>query len=165
METARRDGGQAKGLNLHPYTIYLGGAALCLLIIGEAFGLFGLLSYLLLCAYAQIQLLLSDYVQHYGLLRQRSGIDGYEPVGPGHSWDAPDFVSGLMMLNAPRHADHHVHPARAYPALELSPAGSAPLLPYSLPVMATLALAPRAWHRVMDRRLPALPGRSGKGAT
>lgn len=156
METARHEGREGGATKLHPYTVYLAGAALCLLIAGEAFGFFGLIVYILLCGHAQLQLLLSDYVQHYGLERRKIGLDSYEPVGPQHSWDAPDFVSGLMMLNAPRHADHHLHPARPYPSLELSPQGRAPLLPYSLPVMATLALMPQLWRRVMDPHVKAL---------
>ncbi len=156
MENALREGKSGGGFSLHPYTVYLAGAALCVLIVAAAFGFEGFLAYLLLCAHAQMQMLLSDYVQHYGLERAQTGLDAYEPFGPAHSWDAPDFVSGLMMLHAPHHADHHVHPARPYPELELSPGGLAPLLPYSLPVMATLALLPLVWHRVMDHRLRAL---------
>jgi len=162
MESARHAARAGRGLALHPYTIHLGGAALCLLVMGEAFGFAGLIVYLLIAAYAQLQLLLSDYVQHYGLERRRIGLDGHESVGPEHSWDAPDFVSGLMMLHAPRHADHHLHPARAYPDLALSPGGRAPLLPYSLPVMASLALVPPLWRRLMDRRVAGL-GRMGPG--
>ncbi|MGB7271155.1 MAG: alkane 1-monooxygenase [Albidovulum sp.] len=150
MEKARQDGRPAW---LQPYTVYLAGAAGFVLIIAAGFGIDGFLAYLLLCAHTQVQLLLSDYVQHYGLERQETGLDSYEPFGPAHSWDAPDLFSGLMMLHAPRHADHHLHPARPYTALELSPGGKAPLLPFSLPAMATLALIPYFWHRIMDRRL------------
>jgi alkane 1-monooxygenase len=56
------------------------------------------------------------------------------------------------MLNAPRHSDHHMHPARSFPALELS-AENMPILPHSLPVMACLALVPGLWRKVMDRRV------------
>jgi alkane 1-monooxygenase len=155
MENALRAGRSETRTGIHPYTAYLAGGALCILVMAAAFGFLGVLAYLILCAHAQVQLLLSDYVQHYGLERRRTGIDSYEPFGPEHSWDAPDFASGLMLLNAPRHADHHAHPARAYPELELSPGGRAPLLPWSLPVMATLALIPPVWHRLMDGRATA----------
>ena len=161
MESALRQGTGGRARHLHPYGLYLGGAAVCAIILSAAFGPLGLLVYLALCAHAQTQLLLSDYVQHYGLARRKRGMDAYEPFGPQHSWDAPDLVSGLMMLHAPRHADHHAHPARPYSELELSPGGKAPLLPYSLPVMATLALVPRLWHRLMDPRLRALT--AGRG--
>jgi alkane 1-monooxygenase len=73
-------------------------------------------------------------------------------VGPQHSWNAPAWYSSAMMLNAPRHSDHHMRPSRAFPALKLTP-GTMPMLPRSLPVMAVLALVPPLWRRVMDRRV------------
>ena len=140
----------------NPYVLYIAGAVGFVFAVTAGFGADGLIAYLLLCAHAQLQLLLSDYVQHYGLLRDKLPSGTVMPAGPQHSWDAPHPLSGLMMLNAPRHADHHAHPGRPYTELTLSPGGRAPLLPYSLPAMATLALIPQLWHRVMDRRLAAL---------
>lgn len=150
---------------VNPYGIYLAGAAAFLVLVTMAFGLTGLLAYLALCAYAQMQLLLSDYVQHYGLERREVGFDKYEPVGPTHSWDAPHPVSSLWMLNAPRHSDHHAHPGREYPALRLGTiTPDRPILPRSLPAMATLALIPRLWRRVMDRRVARLRARQADHA-
>ncbi len=140
---------------LHPYTVYLAGTALAAALALVLGGFAGLLVWLGLAAWAQVQLLLSDYVQHYGLLRARLPGGKPEPVGPRHSWDAPHWASSALMLNAPRHADHHAHPGRAYPALDLPEGGLR--LPYSLPVMATLALVPPVWFRLMDRRLPPEP--------
>lgn len=142
---------------LNPYLIYLAGALGFVLLVWIVFGLIGLGAYLLLCVFAQVQILLVDYVQHYGLERRRLGA-GYEPVGPGHSWDAPNPVSALWMLNAPRHSDHHAHPARPYPNLALGDCGAPgrAILPCALPVMAMIALSPRLWHRMMDRRVRAL---------
>jgi alkane 1-monooxygenase len=71
-----------------------------------------------------------------------------ERAGPQHSWNAPQWFSSAMMLNAPRHSDHHLHPGRPFPALRLDPADM-PVLPHSMPVMATLALAPPLWRRAM----------------
>ena len=136
---------------VHPYAVYLGGAAACLAGAGLALGWAGMLAWAGLAAHAQMQLLLSDYVQHYGLER-RAVAGRAEPVGPAHSWDAPQPFSGLLMLNAPRHADHHLQPGRIYPALRLDP-GRVPMLPRGLPAMATLALFPGAWRRAMDGRL------------
>jgi len=136
----------------HPYVGYIAGGLAIALAMASAFGPAGLLAYLALAAYAQAQLLLSDYVQHYGLQRRRRADGRFEPVAAHHSWNAPHWFSGYLMLNAPRHSDHHAHPARPYPALRLPPRPEAPTLPYSLPAMATLALFPRAWRRVMDPR-------------
>lgn len=139
----------------HPYLAYIGGGGLVIGLAAAFAGWGGVVTLILLCTYAQMQLLLSDYVQHYGL-RRRRGADGrLEPVGPGHSWNAGQFFSSAVMLNAPRHSDHHMHPRRPYPALRLDPA-SMPVLPQSLPVMAALALWPGLWRRVMDPKLAAL---------
>lgn len=156
IEAHRLDGKIWDWKQPNPYIIYVAGGLACVVLATALFGLDGLLAYLLLCAHAQLQLLLSDYVQHYGLLRAKLPSGTLMPAGPQHSWDAPHPLSGLMMLNASRHADHHAHPGRPYTELALSPGGRAPLLPYSLPVMATIALIPTLWFRVMDRRLATL---------
>ncbi|WP_461308500.1 fatty acid desaturase, partial [Albidovulum sp.] len=144
----------ARGIRrLHPYVIHLGLSAAVVAATGAAFGVDGVLALLLLAAHAQLQLMLSDYVQHYGLVRREVAPGRLEPVGPRHSWDAPHPFSGLMMLNATRHADHHRHPGRGFHELELAPETAGLRLPYPLGVMATIALVPPLWRRVMDRRL------------
>jgi alkane 1-monooxygenase len=134
----------------HPYLIYLAGSA-AILLLAQFTGT--TLAWLALAAHATVQLLLSDYVQHYGLQRRRQENGRLEPVSSAHSWNTPHWFSSHMMLNAPRHSDHHAHPARPYPQLQLP--ADAPLLPRSLPVMATLALFPRRWRKVMDGRVAA----------
>ncbi|MCB2129991.1 MAG: alkane 1-monooxygenase [Rhodobacteraceae bacterium] len=172
MEEHLREGREAGGLKgLNPYSLYIAGALAVVAVMLTVFGFDGLLAYLLLCAHVQTQLLLSDYVQHYGLLRRVLPSGNLEPAGFGHSWDAPHPVSGLMMLNAPRHSDHHAHPSRRYKDLRLAPEARSPRLPYSLPVMATIALIPPLWFRVMNPRLAALRkatdglARGGDGGT
>lgn len=137
----------------HPYAGYLAGAAACLLLAFGIAGGWGVAAWLGIAGYAQLQILLSDYLQHYGL-RRRIGPDGRpEPVGPQHSWNGPEFWSSAMMLNAPRHSHHHTHPAIAFPALDLT--GEMPTLPRPVPVMAVIALVPPLWRRVMARPLAA----------
>ncbi|TCK99409.1 alkane 1-monooxygenase [Shimia isoporae] len=139
----------------HPYFAYVGGALAFLALSFFAFGWKGLFAYVLVSGYAQMQLLVSDYVQHYGLQRARNDSGKFEPVGPKHSWNAPEFYSSALMLNAPRHSDHHVNPTREYPALRLDDS-KMPTLPRSLPLMGSLALWPRMWRRVMDPRVARL---------
>lgn len=138
----------ARPLWRHPYGIYVGGA---LVFLGGAVwigGLKGLLAYVCLCGFAQFQLLMSDYVQHYGLSRAVGPRGRPVPAGATQSWNAPYVASSALMLHAPRHSDHHARPAQPFPGLAL-PDG-APMLPRSLPVMACMALYPRLWRRVMD---------------
>ncbi|MGP6088042.1 alkane 1-monooxygenase [Antarctobacter jejuensis] len=140
-----------KAEGLHPYLVYAGLSAASLALAAGLAGGKGVLILVIMSAYVQVQLLLSDYVQHYGLRRRSLASGRFEPVGPQHSWNAPHGFSSALMLNAPRHSDHHAHPARPYPGLEID-RPSMPILPYSLPVMAVIALAPPVWRRVMDRR-------------
>ncbi len=93
-----------------------------------------------------------SYVQHYGLRRHKLPDGKTEPIGPRHSWNTGAWYSAAMMLNAPRHSDHHLRPARAFPALEIAP-DTMPMLPRSLPVMGVIALVPPIWRRVMDARV------------
>ncbi len=137
----------------HPYPVYVAGGLAMPALAWLIGGWHGVLAYLLLAFHAQSQLLLSDYVQHYGLQRGLDGAGRAEPVGPEHSWNAPHWFSHHLMLAAPRHSDHHLNPARPYPALELSPGGQeVPLLPHGLPLMGAIALFPGRWRRLMDRR-------------
>ena len=139
----------------HPYVAYVGGALAFCILATLLFGLSGLIALITLTGYAQMQLLLSDYIQHYGLSRTMQEDGKPEPVSPAHSWNAPHFFSSALMLNAPRHSDHHMHPLRTYPALRLDP-DTMPTLPRSLPVMGAVALWPKLWRRVMDPRVAAL---------
>ena len=136
----------------NPYVAYVLGGMIALAVSFLIAGAKGVLIYIALAFYAQLQLLLSDYVQHYGL-RRRIGESGKpEPIGTQHSWNAPKWYSNAMMLNAPKHSDHHLRPARAFPGLE-NRQNSMPQLPHSLPVMAVIALFPPLWRRKMDHRV------------
>ncbi len=136
---------------VHPYMVYLAGAGFSVLLAASLGGGFAVVALLVISVHAQMQLLLSDYVQHYGLER-KTGPDGrLEPMGPQHAWNAPHPYSGAMMVNAPRHSDHHMHPGRAFPHLQHTP-DSMPTLPHALPVMGAIALVPPLWRRMMDPR-------------
>lgn len=137
----------------HPFYGYTFGAFASLGLAFMIGGWGGILALVGLASYAQVQLLLSDYVQHYGLRRATLPNGRLAPVALHHSWNAPQWMSNYLMLAAPRHSDHHAHPARPYPALDLPDADVAPSLPHSLPAMALIALYPRLWRRIMDPRV------------
>ena len=139
------------GRRMNPYVTYCAGALGFCIAMAALYGWGGLGAFLLIAWYAQTQLLLSDYVQHYGLRRKTRDNGRLEPIGPGHSWNATQWFSRHLMLNAPTHSDHHAHPARPYPALRRMP--DAPTLPSTLPAMAMIALFPKIWRRIMNPRL------------
>ena len=153
-----KPGLRRKIARLNPYVLYVLGGSWFLIGAGLFFGWGGVLAYVLLCALAQIVMLATDYVQHYGLMRRETGPGEFEDVTEAHGWDAPETVSGMLLLNTSRAADHHLHPARPYPALRLGDvtAPGRAILPRGLPAMAALALLPRRWQREMDHRVLAL---------
>ncbi|MEO0752714.1 MAG: alkane 1-monooxygenase [Pseudomonadota bacterium] len=148
LETARRARAGKSWLG-HPFVVYVGGGAAVLGAVVAGFGWIGGLAFLSIVVHAQVQILMSDYVQHYGLRRIAQADGRLEPVGPQHAWNAPDVFSSALMVNAPRHSDHHMSPNRAYPALQLDP-DAMPQLPYALPVMGVIALWPKLWFRLMN---------------
>ncbi len=134
----------------NPYWLWLGGALLTAIVITTSAGVCGLLVLIGLGALTGAQILMSDYVQHYGLQRLILPNGRLEPVAAHHSWNAPQGFSSYLMMNAPAHSEHHLHPDRPYDTL--SPSAQVPLLPFSMPVMAMIATMPSAWHRLMDKR-------------
>lgn len=135
----------------HPYAFYIAGSLAALALATLIAGLAGLLAWMALALHAQSQILLSDYVQHYGLTRGRQADGRLETVGSRHSWNTAHWFTSAMMLNAPRHSDHHVHPSRPFPALRLPE--DAPRLPWPLPFACALALSPRLWRRAIGPHL------------
>lgn len=92
----------------------------------------------------------SNYIEHYGLLRQKLPDGRYERCRPEHSWNADHVISNLMLFHLQRHSDHHARPTRRYQALR---SDKAPELPSGYPLCFTLAYIPPLWRAVMDRRV------------
>ena len=69
-----------------------------------------------------------NYLEHYGMRRQRTGEDGtgrYERVLPSHSWNSNNIATNVLLYHLQRHSDHHANPTRRYQTLrdfEESPA-------------------------------------------
>ncbi|MEM6728767.1 MAG: alkane 1-monooxygenase [Pseudomonadota bacterium] len=144
---------RAKSPLRHAYLAQIGGALATGAAATLAFSASGLAAFGLLSFYAITQILLADYVQHYGLTRQRLPNGKLEPVSAAHSWNAPHPFSSALLLHAPRHSDHHVNPQKPFAQLALHQ--EAPMLPASLPAMSTLALFPPLWRKSMDGRARA----------
>lgn len=99
------------------------------------------------------QLELTNYVEHYGLTRKYLGDNRYERVKAHHSWDSAHRVSGLLLINLQRHADHHLHPMRRYPLLQLYTSGTVPILPTGYPPMTFIAMIPPIWRRMFNPKV------------
>jgi alkane 1-monooxygenase len=110
------------------------------------------LPYLVLQAILGFSLLeVVNYLEHYGLLRQRREDGRYERTRPEHSWNSNNVASNVLLYHLQRHSDHHANPIRRYQALRH--VEEAPQLPTGYAGMIVLAAFPPLWRRVMDRRL------------
>ncbi|MFO7191044.1 MAG: alkane 1-monooxygenase [Thermocrispum agreste] len=95
-----------------------------------------------------------NYLEHYGLLRQRTAKGGrYERPTARHSWNSNNVVTNVFLYHLQRHSDHHANPTRRYQALR--DYEEAPQLPAGYATMILLALIPPLWRKVMDKRLLA----------
>lgn len=116
-------------------------------LVALVFGWGGLAFYAAQGVLAATLLEVINYVEHYGLARQKNG-DRWETVRARHSWNANHRVANWWLFNLQRHADHHAHASRPY--WQLHAVEDSPQLPASYPTMMLLALVPPLWHRVMD---------------
>lgn len=111
----------------------------------------GLLAYLAQGLLAALTLEVINYIEHYGLMRRVMPDGRFEPPNELHSWNSDYFLSNAILLQLQRHADHHAHPAKAFPYLNHVPA--APQLPLGYAAMFIVALIPPLWRRVMNPRV------------
>jgi len=93
-----------------------------------------------------------NYIEHYGLQRERNDRGRWGKVEPHHSWNSNCILGRLLTFELTRHSDHHAHPKRAYPALRHF--DEAPQLPTGYPALMVLALCPPAFFAVMNPRIP-----------
>lgn len=105
--------------------------------------------------WAWFQLTSANYIEHYGLLREKKDNGRYERCLPHHSWNANYIMSNLALFHLERHSDHHANPIRRYQSLRNF--DDIPELPNGYYGMYLLAYVPWLWFMVMDRRVLALP--------
>jgi alkane 1-monooxygenase len=140
-----------------PWTLrndILGAWAMTVVLFAALTVIFGLivLPFLLLQAVLGFTLLeVVNYLEHYGLMRQRREDGRYERTRPEHSWNSNNVASNVLLYHLQRHSDHHANPMRRYQALRH--VEEAPQLPTGYAGMIVLAAIPPLWRRVMDRRL------------
>lgn len=130
--------------------------ALTLLVWAGSVLLFGwsILPFVLAVAFwGAFQLTSANYVEHYGLLRQKQDNGRYERTQPHHSWNSNHMISNWATFHLQRHSDHHAHPTRRYQSLRHF--DDIPTLPNGYFGMFLAAYVPPVWYAVMDKRLIA----------
>ncbi|NUR24916.1 MAG: alkane 1-monooxygenase, partial [Catenulispora sp.] len=129
--------------------------AMSVAVFGGLVAVFGvrIVPYLLIQAVVGFSLLeVVNYLEHYGLLRQKKG-ERYERCAPRHSWNSNNIASNVLLYHLQRHSDHHANPTRRYQALRHF--DDAPELPSGYATMIVLAFVTPLWRRVMDPRVVA----------
>ncbi len=132
------------------YAVLQIGALALAALIG---GWLGLALFLFQALVAVWQLELTNYVEHYGLVRKYLGDGKYEPVRPHHSWNADHRATNWLFINLQRHSDHHYKPSRRFPLLQTYDTATAPQLPYGYAVMGGIAMVPPLWRRMMNPKV------------
>lgn len=113
-----------------------------------AFGWVALLFLVLQAFYGASLLEVINYMEHYGLLRQKGADGRYERCMPEHSWNSNHIVTNLVLYQLQRHSDHHAHPTRSFQALRHFE--TSPQLPSGYASMLLPAYIPPLWFRQMD---------------
>ena len=114
--------------------------------IGLGLGQQALIAYITQGAIAVLLLQAVNYLQHSGLER----VEGTR-VSPAHSWQSDRVSSRFLLLELPRHADHHGHAAKPYHRLVSH--GDSPTLPLGLLGTIPALLIPPLWFALARRSL------------
>lgn len=125
---------------------------LFLIFVGLVFGGLGVFVMVIQSIIAIIFLEATNYVEHYGLVREKLG-DRFEPISYKHSWSTDSVLTNSLAFNLGLHADHHERPTRCF--TQLRHISEAPQLPAGYLTMLSIAAFPMLWHRFMDHRLDA----------
>lgn len=104
-------------------------------------------------AYGGSLLEVVNYLEHYGLCRQKGADGRYERCQPRHSWNSNHIVTNVFLYHLQRHSDHHANPTRPYQSLRHFP--EAPQLPSGYASMVLLAYFPPIWFRLMNPKVVA----------
>lgn len=122
-----------------------------LLSIYNLFG-FELLVYFVCCSVFGFLLLETvNYIEHYGLQRNKNDKGKYERVQPFHSWNSNHPIGRIMLFELSRHSDHHFNASRKYQVLKNHK--NTPEMPTGYPGMMILSLIPPLWFYVMNNRV------------
>jgi len=128
--------------------------AMSIVLFGVLIAVFGpaVIVFLVIQAVYGFSLLESvNYMEHYGLLRQKTQSGRYERCAPKHSWNSDHLVTNLFLYHLQRHSDHHANPTRRYQTLRSME--GAPNLPTGYASLIGVTYVPALWRRLMDHRV------------
>lgn len=119
-----------------------------LFVIYSFFGLYGLFLAVIIGVLSFLFLETINYIEHYGLLREKLPSGRYERVQSHHSWNSNHFIGRIVLYELTRHSDHHFKASKKYQILENK--RESPQLPYGYPTSILLALVPWLWFSLVN---------------
>lgn len=144
--------------------VRLQGAQLAAMIaVGAVFGPLALGLWVVTSLCGALLLETVNYLEHYGLARERAAHGGYERVQPHHSWNSNRPFGRLLLFDLTRHSDHHANATRPYQVLRHFE--QAPQLPFGYTGGILLALFPPLFVRVMDGALDRWHAHQPRGSS
>lgn len=89
-----------------------------------------------------------NYLEHYGLRRDKLPNGEYETVTIHHSWNTPHRITNYFLFKLQRHSDHHANALKPYQTL--CSYDQSPNLPSGYALCIMLALFPSSWFDIID---------------
>ena len=93
-----------------------------------------------------------NYIEHYGLQRNKLNNGFYERVEPIHSWNSDHKIGRIVLYELTRHSDHHFKADKKYQLLNSHK--ESPTLPFGYPLAILVGLIPPLWFTIMNKRIP-----------
>ncbi|KAL4493529.1 hypothetical protein ABPG72_007537 [Tetrahymena utriculariae] len=115
------------------------------------FGLYGMFFFLCTAFISVIYLEAINYIEHYGLRREKTEDGHYEKIDIRHSWNAPHRFSNYLLFKLQRHSDHHENGYKEYQTLCSYP--DSPTLPHGYTVCVVISFYPPLWFEIMHEVL------------
>ena len=127
--------------------------AALLFFIHSLFGNLGLAGFIGSSIVGWVLLETVQYIEHYGLAREKVSELRYENVQPHHSWNSDHMWGRAILFELSRHSDHHYLPNKEYPLLDHH--DNSPQLPTGYPGMMMLSLIPPLFFKIVHPRIPS----------
>ena len=120
-------------------------------LIGVFFGPAIMLYFIFAAIFGFLLLETVNYIEHYGLSREKDQSGRYERVRPAHSWNSDHQLGRMLLFELSRHSDHHFLASRKYQTLRHMP--DSPQMPTGYPGMMLLSFIPPVWFYVVHKSM------------
>lgn len=122
--------------------------------IGFVFGWVAMLCFIASAIFGFLLLETVNYIEHYGLRRQKNEYGAWEKTMPTHSWNSNHAFGRILLFELTRHSDHHYIANRPYQVLRHF--DESPQMPTGYPGMMVLAFFPPLWFKIMHKKIDRL---------